>query len=147
VQRLLDGDAGIVEGDVEPAIGACRAVDESLHLVLDQHVGLHIEGLSAGGPDLALDLLAEVRAAAAEGDLAALGGEGQRRGASDARSRPGDGDDLAFETPAAGRGRQRRGLGRQGHGDTSRQPGKQPGDGAKRGGTQDASAAGGRGGG
>jgi hypothetical protein len=57
VQRLLDGDASIVEGDVESAIGVRCTVDEGLDLVLDQYVGLNIEGFAAGGLDLAFDLL------------------------------------------------------------------------------------------
>ena len=104
MQRLLDGDAGVVEGDVEAPIGADRLVDEGPDLVLDQDVGFDVEGLAAGSLDLVLDLLAEAGAAAAEGDLAAFGSEGQGRGASDAGGRAGDGDDLALETTTAGCG-------------------------------------------
>ena len=129
-------------GDVESPIGACRTLDEGLHLGLEQHVGLYIEGLSACVLDLSFDLLAEVHAATAEGDLAALGSEGQRGGAPDARGRPGDGDDLALEAAATGRGRHRYGFWRQGDGDAGRQPGKQSGDRAKCRGSEDAPTAG-----
>src|SRR4029077_3139496 len=51
VQRLLDGDAGIVEGDVEASVGAYRLVDERAALFLHQDVGFHVKGPASGRRD------------------------------------------------------------------------------------------------
>ena len=93
MQRLFDGDAGVVEGDVETAIGAHRTINEGANLVLDQHVGLDVKSFAAGGLDRALDLPAEIAAAAAKSDLAALSAERQGRGAADPGGGAGDDDD------------------------------------------------------
>src|SRR5690242_17421024 len=100
VQRLLDRDAGIVESDVELAVGGDRLIDEGFDIVLDQDIGPDIERLATGLFDLAFDLRAKFGSAAAESDLATFSREGEGGSAPNAGGCAGDRDDLAFKAAA-----------------------------------------------
>jgi hypothetical protein len=60
VQRALEGHAGVVEADVQPAITLRSALDETLDVVLDADIGADIVGFAALRAYLALDFRAAI---------------------------------------------------------------------------------------
>src|SRR5215475_11529642 len=116
MERLFDGDAGIVEGDIESAERLHSAVDEGPDLTFDEYVGLEVERLAALGLDLPFDLLPQCSTPSTERHLAAFDGEGKCCGAADAGSGAGDRHDLTREAAPSGRRWERGSLGRKGHG-------------------------------
>lgn len=99
VYRLLERDAGVVECDIEAAVCLDRSVNEVCDLVLQPHVGFHIQCFSAVGLDLPFEVSAECLAATTECDLCALMCKRLGRGAADPRGSPCDKHYLAVEPP------------------------------------------------
>ncbi len=97
MQRLFDGDTGVVEGHVEPAVGGHGTVDEGLDLGFLAHVGGNIGRGTACGANLVLHLFAKRLTPTTECNLAAFAGEGFRGRATDARCGARDRDDLVFK--------------------------------------------------
>ncbi len=123
VQRLFDGDPGVVEGHIEAAVGPHHLLDEVANAFFVEDIGRDVGGLAAGGADLLLHRASELLPTSAEAHLRALGGKSERGGAPDARGSAGDAHDLVVE-PARPQPPRRRGRARSSQGDAGGEPGE-----------------------
>ncbi|KIU01461.1 hypothetical protein QU38_01510, partial [Staphylococcus aureus] len=92
-------DAGIVVGDVEPAVSLDRERDQRPRIVLGAHVAGERHGLAAGGLDLGDEARKLGLAPGADHHLGALRREQFGGGAADAGAGTGDDGDLALKAP------------------------------------------------
>src|ERR1700730_9343462 len=104
LDRLLGGEqaelalgAGVVERDVQSAVGADGLFDERDDVILPADIGLHEHGASTGRSDLPGDLLSLGNAPAGDDHIRAFFGKRQGSGFADAGGASGDEDGLVFE--------------------------------------------------
>jgi hypothetical protein len=102
---LVAGNAGVVEGAVEPPQPAHRLVHHGGHVGLARDVGAHEAGLAPRRLDEAHRLVAGFRGHVGHGHPGPLAREGERRRAADSGGGAGDERDAARERghPSGGR--------------------------------------------
>ena len=82
MQRLLQRDAGIVEGNVQSAISSHNLIYKLFNLGFDPYIRADVRRFATFRSNLLLHFAAQVFAPAAESDLPAFRSEGYRSGSS-----------------------------------------------------------------